>query len=136
MLLQLLDAESLSTPLLPIQKMSVSDVVWHKGDVDVNGKATTLFLNATLHWSYPTQLVRYFRVLWRHVRGPDPRVGPGAAVLIGRSYSPQYRVIELEVEHAAGVMELLVEPVSREGFRLPESHWGRRTLSYTHAGDI
>lgn len=132
----LLDAESLFTPLLPIQKMSVSDVVWHKGDVDVNGKATTLFLNATLHWSYPTQLVRYFRVLWRHVRGPDPRVGPGAAVLIGRSYSPQYRVIELEVEHAAGVMELLVEPVSREGFRLPESHWGRRTLSYTHAADI
>lgn len=131
----MLDAESLLSPLLPVQNMCVYDVVWHKGDVDVNGKAAKVFLNATLHWCYPTQLVRYFRVFWRHVRGPDPRVGPGTAVLIGRSYSPQYRVVELEVKHTAGVMELLVEPVSREGFGLPESHWGRQTLSYTHSAD-
>ncbi|MCJ8739530.1 hypothetical protein PDJAM_G00048290 [Pangasius djambal] len=133
--IMVLDAESLFNPLVPIQNMCVHDVVWHKGDVDVNGKAAKVFLSATLTWRYPTQLARYFRVFCRHVRGPDPRVGPGPSVLIGRSYSPQYRVVELEVEHAAGVMELLVEPVRREGFSLPESHWGRHTLSYTHSAD-
>lgn len=127
----MLDAESLRPSLLPIQNMCVYDVVWHKGDVDVNGKPAKVFLNATLRWCYPTELVRYFRVLWRHIRGPDPRVGPGMAILIGRSYSPQYRVVELEIGHKAGVMELLVEPVSREGFSLPEAHWGRQTLSYS-----
>lgn len=132
-LLQVLNAESLLTPLLPIQNMCVHDVVWHRGDVGVNGKATKVFLNATLHWEYPTQLVRYFRVHWRHVRGPDPRVGPGTAVYIGPAYSPLYRVVELEVKHTAGVMELLVEPVSRKGFSVPESHWGRQTLSYTQS---
>lgn len=115
--------------------MGVDDVVWHKGDVDANGKAAKVFLNATLRWSYPNNLARYFRVLWRHVRGPDPRVRPRTAVLIGRSYSPQYRVVELEVRSPAGVMELLVEPVSREGFSVPESHWGRHTLSYSLSAD-
>ncbi|KAM9457958.1 cytosolic endo-beta-N-acetylglucosaminidase [Clarias gariepinus] len=133
--IMVLDVESLHSPLLPIQNIRVCDVVWLKGDVDVNGKAAKVFLNATLHWQCPNHLVRYFRVFWRHVRGPDPRVGPGTPILIGRSYSSQYRVVEVEVEHFAGVMELLVEPVSREGFSLPESQWGRQTLSYTASTD-
>lgn len=135
-LLQVLDTESLFMPPLPVQNMCVSDVVWHRGNVDVNGKATKVFLNATLHWRYPTHLLRYFRVYWRHLRGPDPRVGRGAPVLIGRAYSTMYRVVERDVEHTVGVMELLVEPVSRDGFSLPESHWGRQTLSYTPSSDI
>lgn len=132
-LLQVLDPESIFMPPLAIENMCVSDVVWHRGDVDVNGKATKVFLNATLHWSYPTRLQRYFRVYWRHVRGPDPRVGPGPPVLIGRAYSTVYRVVEIEVGHKSGVIDLLVEPVSREGCCLPESHWGRQSLSYTQS---
>ncbi len=31
----------------------------------------------------------------------------------------------------SGLIELVVEPVSREGFRVPEAQWGRRTLSYS-----
>ncbi|KAG7335189.1 hypothetical protein KOW79_001785 [Hemibagrus wyckioides] len=134
--IMVLDTESLFMPPLPIQNMCVSDVVWHRGDVDVSGKATKVFLNATLHWHYPTHLLRYFRVYWRHLRGPGPRVGCGAPVLIGRAYSTMYRVVELDVEHTVGVMELLVEPVSRDGFSLPESLWGRQALSYTPSSDI
>ncbi|KAK2829182.1 hypothetical protein Q7C36_017172 [Tachysurus vachellii] len=133
--IMVLDPESIFMPKLPIENMCVSDVVWHRGDVDVNGKATKVFLNATLHWSYPTRLQRYFRVYWRHVRGPDPRVGPGPPVLIGRAYSTVYRVVEIEVGHKFGVIDLLVEPVSKEGCCLPESHWGRQTLSYTQSSD-
>ncbi|KAI5097601.1 cytosolic endo-beta-N-acetylglucosaminidase isoform X1 [Silurus meridionalis] len=131
-----LDAESLFTPPLSIQNMSIYDVVWQKGDIDINGKAAKLFLNATLRWHYAAQPVRYFRVFCRHIRGPDPRVRPGAPVLIGRSYSSQYRVVGLKVEHSAGVMELMVEPVTREGFSLVQSQWGRQTLSYSHSSNI
>ncbi|TSK87482.1 Cytosolic endo-beta-N-acetylglucosaminidase [Bagarius yarrelli] len=130
-----LDAERLLTPLLPIQNIFVTDVVWHRGDVDINGKAGKILLNATLRWSYLTRMVRLFRVHWRRVSDPGPLVGPETAVLIGRAYSPLYRVVDLEVEHSAGVIEFLVEPVNREGFSLPQSHWGKHTLSYTPSSD-
>ncbi|XP_016134665.1 cytosolic endo-beta-N-acetylglucosaminidase-like [Sinocyclocheilus grahami] len=48
-----------------------------------------------------------------------------------RSYSTLYRVVELEVPAALGLIELVVEPVSREGFKVPETQCGRCTLSYS-----
>uniref|UniRef100_A0A8C1FVL9 Cytosolic endo-beta-N-acetylglucosaminidase n=1 Tax=Cyprinus carpio carpio TaxID=630221 RepID=A0A8C1FVL9_CYPCA len=124
----LLDAESLQAPLQSVEGICVNDVVWHKGDGHTQSK---VLLNATLRWQYPTPQVRHFQIHWRRPRGPDPRIPPGPLTLIGRSYSTLYRVVELEVPAAPGLIELVVEPVSREGFRVPEAQWGRRTLSYS-----
>ncbi|XP_062840747.1 cytosolic endo-beta-N-acetylglucosaminidase [Trichomycterus rosablanca] len=122
------DADTPLVPPRPLPSVCVYDVVWRKPRPD--GK---VYLSATLRWRYRAELVRFFRVYRRHVRGPDPRIGRGPAVPIGRAYSPLYRVVELEVEHTSGVMELLVEPVSWGGVGVPESQWGRKTLSYTHS---
>uniref|UniRef100_A0A8C2CKP7 Cytosolic endo-beta-N-acetylglucosaminidase n=1 Tax=Cyprinus carpio TaxID=7962 RepID=A0A8C2CKP7_CYPCA len=126
--IMLLDAESLQAPLRSVEGICVNDVVWHKGDGHTQSK---VLLNATLRWQYPTPQVRHFQIHWRRPRGPDPRIPPGPLTLIGRSYSTLYRVVELEVPAAPGLIELVVEPVSREGFRVPEAQWGRRTLSYS-----
>ncbi|XP_066498622.1 cytosolic endo-beta-N-acetylglucosaminidase [Hoplias malabaricus] len=130
-----LDAESLLSPPVPVRSVCVDDVVWHRtaggGDTGSDG-SLKMFLNATLRWSYPPLRVRFWRVYWRRLRGPDPRVPPGSLVLIGRSFSTLYRVTELEIADPSGLMELLLEPVTREGFTLAQSYWGRVTLSYTH----
>ncbi len=128
---QLLDAESLQAPLQSVEGICVTDVVWLTGVLKGDGHTLKVLFNATLRWQYPTQQVRHFRIHWRHLRGPDPRIRPGPLTLIGRSYSTLYRVVELEVPAAPGLIELVVEPVSREGFRVPEAQWGRRTLSYS-----
>ncbi len=128
---QLLDAESLQAPLQSVEGICVTDVVWLTGALKGDGHTLKVLFNATLRWQYPTQQVRHFRIHWRHLRGPDPRIRPGPLTLIGRSYSTLYRVVELEVPAAPGLIELVVEPVSREGFRVPEAQWGRRTLSYS-----
>ncbi|KAG9263996.1 cytosolic endo-beta-N-acetylglucosaminidase [Astyanax mexicanus] len=133
--IMVLDAESLFTPTLPVRSVCVYDVVWQRGAGDGDGSSLKVHLNATLRWTYPPQLVRHWRVHWRRLRGPDPRVPPGSLTLIGRSYSTLFRVAELEVPDAPGLLELLVEPVSREGFTLDQSYWGRITLSYTHNTD-
>ncbi|KAJ7989901.1 hypothetical protein DPEC_G00309290 [Dallia pectoralis] len=122
--IMILDADSLSVPLLSVQTVQVYDVVWlREGD--------KLHLNATLSWEYPAQLVRHFLVYWRRLRGPDPRVPSGKLTLIARAYAPRFRVTELEVQEAPGLLELVVEPVTREGFRVPESQWGRQSVSYS-----
>ena len=133
---QVLDAESLFAPTLPVRSVCVEDVVWQKDAGEGDGSSPKIHLNATLRWSYPPQLVRHWRVHWQRLRGPDPRVPPGPMALIGRSYSTMYRVVDLEVPDPPGLLELLVEPISREGFSLNQSYWGRISLSYTHATDI
>lgn len=132
---QLLDAESLQAPLESVQGVCVNDVVWQTGALNGDGDTIKLLLNATLRWQYPTQSVRHFRIHWRHLRGPDPRVPAGPLILIGRCYCTLYRVVELEVPAAPGLIELVVEPVPKEGFTVPESHWGRRTLSYSKSAE-
>lgn len=133
--LQFLDAESLHAPLQSVQGICVNDVVWQRGASKEPGHTMKLLLNATLRWQYPTQQVRHFWIHWRHLRGPDPRIRPGPLTLIGRAYSTLYRVVELEVPAAPSLIELVVEPVSREGFRVPEDRWGRRTLSYSSSAN-
>lgn len=137
---QALDAESLLVSPPYMQNICISDIVWQRGvgttssDSSVIAKdATKLHLNATLQWNYPSQLVRCFRVHWRRLRGPDPRVPPGPLTFVGRSYSGLYRVVDLVVPDPPALIELVVEPVTREGFSVSESHWGRRSLSYTEA---
>lgn len=131
-LYKLLDVASLHVPPELVQGLCIYDVVWLRGAcTSPQSTASCLHLNATLRWDYPAELVRYFRVYWRRLRGPDPRIPPGQLVLVGRAYSNLFRVTELEVPEPPGLLELVVEPVIRKGFPLPESHWGRRSLSYS-----
>ncbi|KAM4635476.1 cytosolic endo-beta-N-acetylglucosaminidase isoform 2-T2 [Polymixia lowei] len=127
--IMVLDVASLLLPPEMVQGVCIYDVVWLRGAGA--SSSSCLHLNATLRWRYPAQLVRHFRVYWRRLRGPDPRIPPGQLALVGRAYSTLFRVTELEVAEPPGLLELVVEPVSREGFLVPESHWGRRSLSYT-----
>ncbi|CAI5674091.1 cytosolic endo-beta-N-acetylglucosaminidase [Oreochromis niloticus] len=122
--LMVLDVASLQVPPDRIQGVCIDDVVWLRG-------AGTSLLNATLRWDYPGNLVRHFKVYWRQLRGPHPSIPPGQLVLVGRSYSNLFRVTELRVPEPPGLLELVVEPVIKMGFSVPESHWGRRSLSYT-----
>ncbi|KAM3597514.1 uncharacterized protein V6R79_005558 [Siganus canaliculatus] len=128
----LLDESSLQVPPDPVQGLCIYDVVWLRGaGFSPDSTSPRLHLNATLQWIYPTEHVCHFRVYWRRLRGPDPRIPPGDLVLVGRAYSNMYRVTELAVPEPPGLVELVVEPVTRVGFQLPETHWGRRSLSYT-----
>ncbi|XP_036408867.1 cytosolic endo-beta-N-acetylglucosaminidase isoform X1 [Megalops cyprinoides] len=126
--IMIMDAKSLSAPSLPVQNICLYDIVWRRGE--------RLHFNATLRWRYPTQLVRHFRVLWRRLRGPNPRTPLSPLVLISRAYSTMFRVSELAVPEPPCLLELVVQPVSREGFSLPESHWGRRTVSYAEGEGV
>uniref|UniRef100_A0A667YW64 Cytosolic endo-beta-N-acetylglucosaminidase n=1 Tax=Myripristis murdjan TaxID=586833 RepID=A0A667YW64_9TELE len=131
---KVLDTTSLLVPPESIQRLCIYDVVWLRGTcVSPESNLPCLYLNATLRWSYPSELVRHFRVYWRRLRGPDPRIPPGQMVLVGRAYSTLFRLTELVVPEPPGLMELVVEPVIREGFLVPESHWGRQSLSYSES---
>nr|XP_019959230.1 PREDICTED: cytosolic endo-beta-N-acetylglucosaminidase isoform X1 [Paralichthys olivaceus] len=130
--IMLLDVASLQVPSELVQGLCIYDVVWLNGVSTLpESNSPCLLLNATLHWDYATKTVQHFRVYWRRLRGPDPRIPPGQLVLLGRAYSNLFRVTELEVPKPPGLLELVVEPVSRKGFLVPESQWGRRSLSYT-----
>lgn len=128
--IMVLDASSLLVTSEAIEGMCVYDVVWLKG-LGAAPDSAGLLLNATLRWLFPTQLVRHFRVYWRRLRGPNPRIPPGELVLLGRSYSTLFRVAELLVPNPPGLLELVVQPVTKEGFLIPENKWGRQSLSYT-----
>ncbi|KAM6904749.1 cytosolic endo-beta-N-acetylglucosaminidase [Xenentodon cancila] len=126
-----LDVAGLQAPPDVVQGLCIYDVVWLRGaGTSPETTSTCLRFNATLRWDYPTEHVRYFRVYWRRLRGPDPRIPPGQLELVGRVYSNVFRVTELVVPEPPSLLELVVEPVSRNGFLVPESRWGRRRLSY------
>ncbi|XP_049926203.1 cytosolic endo-beta-N-acetylglucosaminidase isoform X4 [Epinephelus moara] len=130
--IMLLDGASLHVPPGVVQGLCIYDVVWLRGAGSLpESTSPCLRLNATLRWDYPTKLVRHFKVYWRRLRGPDPRVSSGQLVLVGRAYSNLFRVTELAVPEPPSLLELVVEPVIRKGIPVPESHWGRRSLSYT-----
>ncbi|XP_056871679.1 cytosolic endo-beta-N-acetylglucosaminidase isoform X3 [Takifugu flavidus] len=130
--IMLLDVASLQIPTEQVQDLRIYDVVWLRGaGPSMEPVSSCLHLNATLQWKYPTKLIRHFKVYWRRLRGPDPRIPPGQLVLVGRAYSNLYRVTELVVPEPPSLIELVIEPVIRKGFLVPESQWGRRSLSYT-----
>lgn len=126
------DVDSLQGQPEMVQGFSVYDVVWlHGAGASPESTSPCLHLNATLYWDYPTELVRHFRVYWRQLRGPDPRIPTGQLVKVGQAYSNMFRVTELAVLEPPGLLQLLVEPVTRKGLPVPESQWGRQSLSYT-----
>ncbi|KAK2832759.1 hypothetical protein Q5P01_016648 [Channa striata] len=130
--IMLLDVASVQVPSEQVQGLCIYDVVWLRGASNsLDSSSPRLLLNATLRWQYPAELVHYFRVYWRRLRGPDPRIPSGQLLLVGRAYSNLFRVTELAVPEAPGLLELVVEPVIKKGLSVPESHWGRRSLSYS-----
>ncbi|XP_010749362.3 cytosolic endo-beta-N-acetylglucosaminidase isoform X1 [Larimichthys crocea] len=129
--IMLLDVASMQFPPEQVKGLCIYDVVWlHGAGTSPDSTSPYLHLNATLRWDYPPELVRHFRVYWRRLRGPVPQVPEGQLSLVGRAYSNLFRITELAVPEPPSVLELVVEPVTREGFLVPESHWGRRRFSY------
>ncbi|XP_072225317.1 cytosolic endo-beta-N-acetylglucosaminidase [Leuresthes tenuis] len=126
--IMLLDVAGLQVPSAVVRGLCINDIVWLRGaSTSPEMPSPCLRLNATLRWEYPTELVRHFWVYWRQL---SPQTSSGKLVLVGRAYSNLFRVTELVVPEPPTLLELVVEPVVREGFRVPESHWGRRQLSY------
>lgn len=128
-----MDVAGLKDPTEEVQGVCIEDVVWLRDTSDSSdGSAPKpLRLSATLRWRYPPQLWRHFRLYWQRLRGPGPHVPSGPRVPVGRAYSTLFRVTELEVPEPPALLELVVEPVAKEGFIVPESLWGRCRLSYT-----
>ncbi|XP_061892319.1 cytosolic endo-beta-N-acetylglucosaminidase [Entelurus aequoreus] len=115
-----------------VHVLGVDDPVWLRGaGSSPQSTDCCLYLNVTLRWEYPTDLARHFKVHYRQLSGTHPRTSAHQLVLVGRAYSKLYRITELAVPEPPGLLELVVEPVTREAFPLPESCWGRRTFSYT-----
>ncbi|XP_061606478.1 cytosolic endo-beta-N-acetylglucosaminidase isoform X5 [Phyllopteryx taeniolatus] len=127
-----LDIASLHEAPEMVQDFCISDIVWLRGaGASPHSTSCCLYLNATLQWGYPTELVRHFKVYWRQLKGPNPGMSAGEPVVVGRAYSKLYRITELAVLEPPGQLELLVEPVTWKGFQLPMSYWGRRSVSYS-----
>lgn len=124
--IMLVDASDFQFPPDRLEGLCIYDVVWLQG-TDPPGP----LLNATLRWDFKAELVSHYRVHWRRLRGPDPRVTAGPLQLVARAYSQLFRVTELKVPGPPALLELVVEPVLRSGFILPESQWGRARLSYS-----
>uniref|UniRef100_A0A3B3ZNA2 Cytosolic endo-beta-N-acetylglucosaminidase n=1 Tax=Periophthalmus magnuspinnatus TaxID=409849 RepID=A0A3B3ZNA2_9GOBI len=127
---QLVDASSLQLPADRIEGLCIYDVVWFRGS-SADSHPPEVLLNATLRWHFKPELASHYRVHWRRLRGPDPRVTGGPLVLVSRAYSHIFRLRELVVPAPPGLLEVLVEPVLRSGFVLPQSQWGRVQLSYS-----
>ncbi|XP_037834795.1 cytosolic endo-beta-N-acetylglucosaminidase isoform X2 [Kryptolebias marmoratus] len=126
-----LDVAGPQMSLLAVAGLCIYDVVWMRGAGSSPGSTSPhLRLNATLRWDYPLQLVRHFKVYWRRLRGPNPQIPPGPLGLVSKAHSNLYRVTELVVPEPPSLVELVVEPVMRNGFPVPENLWGRRQLSY------
>nr|XP_006635444.2 PREDICTED: cytosolic endo-beta-N-acetylglucosaminidase isoform X1 [Lepisosteus oculatus] len=135
--IKILDVENLTAIPAPVRNPSLSEVVWRRGVGSGEGYVQKLYFNATLHWQYPANQARHFRVYWRRLHDPNTQASSGQEpqVLIGRAYATLYRVVDLPVPDARDTapcwLEFLVEPITREGFAVSESHWGRLVLKYT-----
>lgn len=137
--IQVVDADSLLSPLPQVQAISVSRIGWQRAaPPEGGGPPAGLRLSCTLHWSYPLPHARCFRIHCRPGTGGGPPgtgpPGPEKPALLGLAFANQYRVVDLAVAEAQpgqdGRVEFLVEPVPREGFLVPQAEWGRAALLY------
>lgn len=136
---QVVDANSLLAPLPQVQNVTISQVRWQQPASALEGPPGRLRLSCTLHWSYLLLQARCFRVhCWEGMRGSSPGrelLGPEKPTFLGLAFVNQYRVVDLAVGAAEpgqeGRVDFLVEPVPREGFRVPQAEWGRAALLYS-----
>ncbi|XP_004433003.1 PREDICTED: cytosolic endo-beta-N-acetylglucosaminidase [Ceratotherium simum simum] len=137
--IQVVDANSLLTPLPRVQAVTISHVCWQRATSDGEAPLAGLQLSCTLHWSYLVSHVRCFRIhCCRGTAGCSPNrgpLGPEKPTLLGLAFVNQYRVVDLVVAAAGpgqdGRVEFLVEPVPKEGFLVPQAEWGRAAMLYS-----
>ncbi|XP_011897599.1 PREDICTED: cytosolic endo-beta-N-acetylglucosaminidase isoform X1 [Cercocebus atys] len=137
--IQVVDAASLLAPLPQVETVTISQVRWQPAASEREGPPALLQLSCTLHWSFLLSQVRCFRI---HYWGGTSDDSPGRELprpemptFLGLAFATQYRIVDLLVE-AAGPgqdrrVEFLVEPVPKEGFRVPQAEWGRAALLYS-----
>ncbi|XP_016061789.1 PREDICTED: cytosolic endo-beta-N-acetylglucosaminidase [Miniopterus natalensis] len=134
--IQVVDADSLLSPLPQVQSVAVSRARWQRAAPE-GGLEAGLRLSCTLHWSYHLPQVRCFRIHCCRGTGGGPPGGPGLEkpTLLGLAFVNQYRVVDLAVAEPGpgqdGRVEFLVEPVPREGFLVPQAEWGRVAVLYS-----
>lgn len=136
---QVVDANSLLTPLPQVQAVTVSHVRWRPATSDGEGGRAGLQLSCTLHWAYLLPRVRGFRIhCCRGTGGGAPGGGPSEPekpTLLGLAFVNRYRIVDLVVAAAEpgrdGRVEFLVEPVPKEGFLVPRAQWGRAAMLYS-----
>lgn len=136
---QVVDAASLLAPLPQVETVTISQVRWQPAASEREGPPARLQLSCTLHWSFLLSQVRCFRI---HYWGGTSDDSPGRELprpemptFLGLAFATQYRIVDVLVE-AAGPgqdrrVEFLVEPVPKEGFRIPQAEWGRAALLYS-----
>ncbi|XP_030683655.1 cytosolic endo-beta-N-acetylglucosaminidase isoform X1 [Nomascus leucogenys] len=136
---QVVDAASLLAPLPQVQAVTISHVRWQPSASEREGPPALLQLSCTLHWSFLLSQVRCFRIhCWGGTHDDSPGrelPRPEMPMFLGLAFATQYRIVDLLVE-AAGPgqdrrMEFLVEPIPKEGFRVPQAEWGRAVLLYS-----
>lgn len=138
----MVDANSLLTPLPHAQATAVSHVRWQQTPSQGAGLPAGLLLSCTLHWSFPLSHVRCFRIHCSRGAGGgslgEGQEGPEKPTFLGLAFVNQYRVVELAVAAAEpgqdGRVEFLVEPVPKEGFRVPQAEWDRAAVLYSMPG--
>ncbi|XP_006722081.1 cytosolic endo-beta-N-acetylglucosaminidase isoform X4 [Homo sapiens] len=137
--IQVVDAASLLAPLPQVQAVTISHIRWQPSASEREGPPALLQLSCTLHWSFLLSQVRCFRIhCWGGMSDDSPGrelPRPEMPMFLGLAFATQYRIVDLLVE-AAGPgqdrrMEFLVEPVPKEGFRVPQAEWGRAVLLYS-----
>nr|XP_054391800.1 cytosolic endo-beta-N-acetylglucosaminidase isoform X2 [Pongo abelii] len=136
---QVVDAASLLAPLPQVQAVTISHVRWQPSASEREGPPSLLQLSCTLHWSFLLSQVRCFRIhCWGGTRDDSPGrelPRPEMPMFLGLAFATQYRIVDLLVEAARPGqdrrMEFLVEPVPKEGFRVPQAEWGRAVLLYS-----
>nr|XP_054391803.1 cytosolic endo-beta-N-acetylglucosaminidase isoform X8 [Pongo abelii] len=137
--IQVVDAASLLAPLPQVQAVTISHVRWQPSASEREGPPSLLQLSCTLHWSFLLSQVRCFRIhCWGGTRDDSPGrelPRPEMPMFLGLAFATQYRIVDLLVEAARPGqdrrMEFLVEPVPKEGFRVPQAEWGRAVLLYS-----
>ncbi|XP_033703255.1 cytosolic endo-beta-N-acetylglucosaminidase isoform X2 [Tursiops truncatus] len=137
--IQVVDANSLLTPLPQVQAVTVSQVRWQPAASEGESGPAGLRLSCTLHWAYLLPHVRCFRIhCCRGSGGDSPCRGPSEPekpTLLGLAFVNRYRIVDLAVAPAEpgrdGRVEFLVEPIPKEGFLVPRAEWGRAAMLYS-----
>ncbi|XP_078257218.1 cytosolic endo-beta-N-acetylglucosaminidase isoform X1 [Rhinoraja longicauda] len=130
---KILDASKLRVEQHPIGKLTLSSILWKK----VQGMEDQLSLSVTLRWAYPPNSASYFKIYSRATRHPEDHRAAADPELasLGRTSANLYRVVDLRVADApaGGVrqVQFVIQPVTRAGFTVDQSAWGKAVLSYS-----
>ncbi|XP_067914247.1 cytosolic endo-beta-N-acetylglucosaminidase [Heterodontus francisci] len=130
--IKILDTARLSVEQKPVEKLTVFNILWRR-DPEATDQ---LYLSATLQWAYLPNTASYFKI---YCRGPNyyknRKVADSEMIHVGRTSASLYRVVDLRLHNApAGKscqVEFLIQPVTQEGFAVPQSACGKLTLNYT-----